>query len=108
MDVPLPHILDLRALPIEFSINATVALAQSTDPGYSGLRPILPSTKAMPTIPDEASMTHDDYRSLTLLDNETTKPLEASVTIHLEQRPVRQSLLLKLLVAGRLPDFRCK
>jgi len=40
-------------------------LAQATDPGYSGLQPISPSTQAMPLIPGEASMTNDDYRSLT-------------------------------------------
>jgi autotransporter-associated beta strand protein len=40
-------------------------LARSTDKGYAGLRPILPSTLAMPTVPGKSSMTNDDYRSLT-------------------------------------------
>jgi autotransporter-associated beta strand protein len=40
-------------------------LARSTDTGYAGLQPLLPSTLAMPTVPGKSSMTNDDYRSLT-------------------------------------------
>jgi autotransporter-associated beta strand protein len=40
-------------------------LARSTDAGYAGLQPLLPSTLAMPTVPGKSSMTNDDYRSLT-------------------------------------------
>jgi autotransporter-associated beta strand protein len=40
-------------------------LARSTDAGYAGLQPILPSALPMPTVPGRVSMTNDDYRSLT-------------------------------------------
>jgi autotransporter-associated beta strand protein len=40
-------------------------LSRSTDAGYAGLQPLLPSTLEMPTVPGKSSMTNDDYRSLT-------------------------------------------